>query len=505
MQISSQEDGVLRIDIGVLNSRRPDNSTSKLETTIADILSKYECLKRSVSKGGFHSGSRADPNRVDPNRTVNPRDKRAFVPRGVKPPSLSPSDWRSNTKSTVNESWGHTGGGAIDSSKRPKIGSADPGLRAITALLNKINASNFDTIKTQVVKLVADGGVDVKSVIDALLEKSASDGDGFTMAYAKLLASIAEKKVNADSESAPSALHRISDFLHEIYGSGDALWNEIVGVADATVRFKPTDNYDGFCSAIKAKKRIFGRHRTAISILTLLGPMGDEMSSVPKPSDAVAKLTSLMKRAVGVGQKQQNPLTYYDCLNEGVDVDADVDNTTVDHETATRESGIEIVLELVSQLSNSWVSKVDGVVIVKKEFVTPIMALKSGLNQALTGDIIASCGPQCRFRSEFVVGKLAEFAKSVTPVTPVTPTPVTPTQGTQGTQGIRTYGSAVSNSRTSGKAWQINSSGEAVKAALRTGRPAERPPTHQSPQTPYAPKAAQAATKSYGGSWRSII
>jgi hypothetical protein len=520
----------IRIEIGVINSCRPEHSILKLETTIADILSKFDCLKRTVSKAPFHSSNR---NHSTPSSATNKTDSRVFDRdrRGSGKPS---NEWRSSSRPA--DSWSNVASAALGcqptdaSAKRPRIGvSMDPGLRAITSLLNKINESNFETIKSQVVKLVSDGSVQVKSAIDALLEKSATDGDGFTLAYAKLLASVATSTSDNNSHSA-AALRRISEFLQEIYGSGDDLWNEIASVADATVRFKPTDNYDGFCAAIKAKKKIFGRHRTALSILTL---MGKDVSGVPKPVDAVSKLISLMKRAVSLGSSDDStPITrtYYHCLaDEKEEEEEEHTNMIVEIDRMPiREAAIEIVLELVYQLSTS-------LVMVKKEaFASGLSSLKSGMSAILTDDIISSCGSQCRFRAESVLDKLAEFTKSAmnrhlsaagpkvqlwqslpsggaAPKNPVLVRSITTASIREAQAHHRPSGKAADAPRREAtkadKAWQSLSSGDAVKAALQpksVGRTSAAPPEGRLCQSVPFGQAAP-PVKSGGSSWRSIV
>ena len=432
-------DSPIRIEISVIDALKKSNS--KLETSISDILSKFECLKRSVSKAPSFRNPATNSRDRKPADWRSPHNPHSTSTHSTHSTHATQSKPAAAAAASINDSWQQQQH-ATDA-KRPRIGvSSDPGLRAITSLLNKINDGNFETIKNQVVKLVLDGGVQVRVAIDALLEKSATDGDGFTMAYAKLLASVASASENQNSLR---CISRISEFLQEIYGSSsdndDALWKEIASVAEATVRFKPTENYDGFCAAIKAKKRIFGRHRTALSILTL---MGKDVSGVPTPLDAVSKLISLMKRAV-----------------RGDDDDKSI-----------REASIEILLELVHQLSHA-------LVMVKKEaFVSALKSLKSGMSDVLTKEIILACGSQCRFRAESVFDKLAELLAAASP-------------------------SAAVRSRSSRPvAWQ--SSGEAVKAALIVCRNSANAPA-SIPSKPAIPAKPAIPGIPGGSSWRSIV
>ena len=325
----------IRIDISVMDESRFLSKTSKVETAIAEILSKYPCFTNaSRQHGAARGGTRSD------------------VPRS----SRRENDWRGVDSSSWNP---------VGSAKRPRIGGdGDPGTRSIRSLLNKINDSNFDAIQTKMIELISSGGVAVRIAVDALIEKSSNDGDGFTMTYTKLLAAIC-----SSNNMRTTALECIGEFLHEIYGAGDGLWNKVESVSEATVRSSPTEDYDGFCAALKAKKKIYGRHRTALMILTLMTKDIAGIPGIPKPADAVAKLMGLMKCAVEQSEKM-------------------------------RDVAIEILLELVSQLSFTLAA-------VKKEaFVNSLSSLKSGLEDILIKDIVSSCSTQCRFRAEAVLAKL---------------------------------------------------------------------------------------------------
>lgn len=144
-----------------------------------------------------------------------------------------------------------------------------------------------------------------------------------------------------------------------------SLENEVKSVSDATVRCKPTEDYDGFCAALKAKKKIYGRHNTSLTILTL---MAKDIPGIPKPADAVAKLVGLMKRAVVMvdeenkGDESALSTGLFHCLEVEACCDEGDENDSIKVDdirtrTSTREVpdvAIEILLELVSQLSVTW-------------------------------------------------------------------------------------------------------------------------------------------------------
>ena len=413
---------------------------SKIEAAIADILSVYECFSdRRVhahahahahggggGRGGGARGGRSDA-----------QSRSSGAGRGAQAQAQAhANEWKSihdvAAAHSSSSSWNTTKATSTATktdAKRPRIGNdTDPGMRAIRSLLNKINDSNFDAIQTQVVELVLSGGVAVRVAVNALLEKSSNDGDGFTMAYTRLLAAIAGGSMaggsmaggeDASATVRASALKCIGEFLHEIYGSGDVLWNEVKSVSDATVRCKPTEDYDGFCAALKAKKKIYGRHKTSLTILTL---MAKDIPGIPKPADAVAKLVGLMKRAVVMvdeenkGDESALSTGLFHCLEVEACCDEGDENDSIKVDdirtrTSTREVrdvAIEILLELVSQLSVTLSA-------VKKEaFVAALKALNSGLQETLTREIAASCGTQCRFRAEAVISKLEDEAKLAT-------------------------------------------------------------------------------------------
>ena len=390
------------IEIKIMDELMTKGGPSKVETTIAELLSKYDCFSDRRAGGGksYASGHRCPGGgRADARPNAKEREREREKEREREPRA---SEWRSGESVS---SWN----AAVKESKRPRIGNdTDPGTRAIRSLLNKINNSNFDVIQSKVVELVLSGGVSVCVAVDALLDKSSTDGDGFTMAYTRLLSAIAA------TESAPvrtATLKRIGEFLHEIYGSGDVLWNEVNSVSEATVRFKPTEDYDGFCAALKAKKKIYGRHKTALMILTL---MAKDISGIPKPADAASKLMGLMKRAVQLSpsagafapshSRHSRHSTQFHCLE--LELEAETEESPVVDRSAVRDVAFEILLELVSQLSLTLAA-------VKKEaFVGALRSLKTGLHETLTEEVTTSCGTQCRFRTEAVIAKLDEEVRS---------------------------------------------------------------------------------------------
>jgi hypothetical protein len=233
---------------------------------------------------------------------------------------------------------------------RAKIGGGSDADRALLSSLNKLNERNFDAVRDGVLELISAGKVDAASAAHAMLAKSSNDST-FAAVYARLLAAI------ADGGAAVGTA--VGAFLGTLFGRDGGLWEDVRVVSAALAVASPTEGYDAFCVAVRAKKQLLGRHGTALAVLAL---MAKTIEGAPRPADAVEVLMDVLGRAVA--------------LRDSVAVDL----------------ALELVQQLVSALEASGAGG-------PRSHPAALQGVRDGIRTLLPDELVsAEFGPKCKFK-----------------------------------------------------------------------------------------------------------
>jgi hypothetical protein len=229
--------------------------------------------------------------------------------------------------------------------------------------LNKLSEQNFEAIRERVASLVASGDVGSDQAAKAILEKSADDSC-FAHVYARLLKAI----VGGCAPDAACIIAEIQKFLDQLFGGegtrGESLWKDLESVAETmdasgAAPAEGTPAYDVFCLAVKAKKRLLGRHRTALAVLSAMAR--DVGAGAPKPGQVVEVTLVVLGIAAA---RQEDPTV-----------------------------PVDLALDLAEQIAEALTSS-DA----PNSHATALVALRAGIASALTDDVLSAYGPRTRFK-----------------------------------------------------------------------------------------------------------
>ena len=280
-----------------------------------------------------------------------------------------------------------------------RLGGTPSGARALMGALNKLNERNFEPIKDRVIALVAGGDVSAAEATRAVLSKSA-DESCFAHVYVKLLQAarlvcrapeVASEASSEASEADPSkdaaatekdaeGRRVVSEFLGGLFGGGgDAQWADVRQAAIALGACGPapaegTVAYDAFCVALKIKKRLLGRHRTALAVLSA---MARDIEGAPRPAEVVAVTLKVLGSAANE-EDEGSPLF----------------GTPAPPASPAREAAVDLALDLATQVVEA-LAKPGA----PPSHNTALAAIRAGASAALSEATLAACyGSRTRFK-----------------------------------------------------------------------------------------------------------
>ena len=287
------EDDVVRYSIEAIDTRRPakrggvKREPTKRAEAIAEILSKYPCCNGRVPppvlEHHHHNHNHNHNHRKQEGgrkwQQQQQQQQRTTAHDGLRsrhrPVPVMEGGWQQHQQQQHEQR----------SHPRIRVGEGTDAERALRSHLNKLNERNFEAVRDGVLALIAAGTVDAATAAQAMLAKSVDDSS-FAGVYARLLASIADRGAAVGTT--------VGAFLSSLFGAGDELWGDVQAVSSALAVASPTEAYDAFCAAVKEKKRLLGRHGTALAVLSF---MAKSVDGAPKPADAADALMSVLGKA----------------------------------------------------------------------------------------------------------------------------------------------------------------------------------------------------------------
>jgi hypothetical protein len=275
-----------------------------------------------------------------------------------------------------------------DGQPRPRrIGCGPSGARALLGALNKLNERNFEPIRDRVASLVAAGDVSPRAAVRAVLAKSA-DESCFAHVYVRLLQAAGlvaaltppeeATDVPLDGDTVGEGREAVREFLGALFG-GDTLWTDVLHAATLLGTSGPapaegTAAYDAFCGALKAKKRLLGRHKTALAI-----------EGAPRPAEVVTVTLKVLGHAAGDEEDEETPL-----LGRAPPAAA---------ATPLREAAVDLSLDLAAQVAEA-LSKPGA----PTSHVAALAVMRAGAIEALPQAVLAECyGPRTRFKAQDLI------------------------------------------------------------------------------------------------------
>jgi len=283
-----------------------------------------------------------------------------------------------------------------DGQPRPRrIGCGPSGARALLGALNKLNERNFEPIRDRVASLVAAGDVSPRAAVRAVLAKSA-DESCFAHVYVRLLQEaglvaaltppVGATDVPLDGDTVGEGREAVREFLGALFG-GDTLWTDVLHAAMLLGTCGPapaegTAAYDAFCGALKAKKRLLGRHKTALAILAA---MARDVEGAPRPAEVVAVTLKVLGHAAGDEEDEETPLLGR--APPGAEA------------TPLREAAVDLSLDLAAQVAEA-LSKPGA----PTSHVAALAVMRAGAIEALPQAVLAECyGPRTRFKAQDLI------------------------------------------------------------------------------------------------------